>query len=96
MDNEYQEVIRCLRRMEHKDEARPKIAKHYAAVYEDLNIHELDNRNTVVIYRGTRLGIPQGARQTLLKILHLPHLGEDLTIKAANSRYYWPDMVSAI
>ena len=80
--------------MEHKDEARPKIAKHYAAVYEDLNVHELGNRNTVVIY--TRLVIPQGARKTLLKILHLPHLGEDLTIKAANSRYYWPDMVSAI
>ena len=84
LDNEYQDVIRCLRRMENKEEARPKLARHYTAIYDDLHIHELDNRNTVVIYKATRLVIPEGARQTLLKILHLPHLGEDLMIKAAN------------
>ena len=33
---------------------------------------------------------------TLLKILHLPHLGVDLTKKAANSKYFWPGMAANI
>ena len=96
LDTDYQEVLMALRRMETKHEACPKIAKQYVPYYKDMNLHELDNRNTVIVYQGTKLVIPQGARMTLLKILHLPHLGMDLTKKAANSKYFWPGMPADI
>ena len=74
----------------------PKIAAQYVPYFEDFSLLKLDNRNTVVVYQGTRILIPQGARMTLLKILHLPHLGVDLMKKAVTSKYSWPGMAADI
>ena len=85
LDVEYQDMLMALRRMEPKHKAATKITAQYFPYYQDFSLQDLDNCNTIMVYWATKILIPFGARPTLQKNLHLPHLGVNLTQKVAST-----------
>ena len=46
--------------------------------------------------RGDRIVIPIALRPTMLKLLHVGHMGVDKTIKRARDAIYWPSIDAQI
>ena len=78
-------------------------ARQYIQVWDRLG-YEVDKvtGNILIILDDTRIVIQRGVdesgqvtgqmRRKISKLLHVPHLGEVKTARAAERRYYWPSM----
>ena len=72
-------------------------ARAYLSVWDRLGYEEdPETKTTLVILDTTRLCVPRGTdgqlRKKIVKLLHVPHMGEVKAGKAAEKRYHWPSM----
>ena len=94
IDNDYRSVIKAWRRRL----ANPLCLGHahpaaaYSKVWEELSISPTEDGEEILVYRGDRIVVPVGARQTVLRLLHAGHAGVTKTTQAARQFYYWPGM----
>ena len=67
-----------------------------------LNLHEFWNfRDELteidgIVFKGTKIFIPEALRQMMLDKLHIDHLGEEKTQQRARGIFFWPGMSSDI
>ena len=64
----------------------PDLAKSYHSFRDELAV--LDG----VLYRGSRIIIPQACRPSILKKLHVSHQGTAATLRRARGVVFWPQM----
>ena len=72
-------------------------ARAYLSVWDRLGYEEdPETKTTLVILDTTRLCVPRGTdgqlRKKIVRLLHVPHMGEVKAGKAAEKRYHWPSM----
>ena len=78
-------------------------ARAYLNVWDRLGYEEdPETKTTLVLLDTTRLCVPRGTdgsgvcdghlRKRIVKLLHVPHMGEVKAGKAAEKRYFWPSM----
>ena len=78
-------------------------AKAYLSVWDRLGYEKDEETQTILITLDmTRICVPRGTdesrkcdghlRKKIVKLLHIPHMGEVKAGRAAEKRYYWPTM----
>ena len=78
-------------------------AKAYLSVWDRLGYEKDEETETILITLDmTRICVPRGTdesrkcdghlRKKIVKLLHIPHMGEVKAGRAAEKRYYWPTM----
>ena len=93
-DRTYMDIIRLIQEGKKKHEIKNiqlDGLDEYKQAWEFLGVLEDKNR-TIITYKDSRLVPPRSFRQKLLSLLHIPHLGETNTLRAATSRYWWLHM----
>ena len=66
------------------------------ALHEYWNCRDELTETDGLILRGDRIVIPIALRPTMLKLLHVGHMGVDKTIKRARDAIYWPSIDAQI
>ena len=109
-DTEYCQIAGLLKGGKSKEQVRKLPTEHpahlFLPVWERLGYEEDDNSNTIIVLDTTKLVIPRGVdengqidnnlRKKICKLLHVPHMGETKTAKAAELRYFWPGMTNMV
>ena len=66
-------------------------AKEFRRWWNEIGL--LDNKeDSILVMEGTKIVVPQGARKSILELLHVPHMATSRTRKAASARYFWVGM----
>jgi len=66
----------------------------YKKVWDELNV--VEEQGYKMLLMGDRLVVPEGARKSLLRFLHIPHAGVNKTITSAKRAFYWPSLSNDI
>ena len=107
-DPEYIKLAELVKEKRDKNYIRSKLpsghpAKAYLKVWDRLGYEEDEiTKTTLVILDTTRICVPRGVddagvcnghlRKKIVKLLHVPHMGELKAGRAAEKRYFWPTM----
>ena len=107
-DPEYLKIAELLKEKKDKNFVKNKLpsdhpAKAYLSVWDRLGYEEDSETKTILIILDTsRICVPRGTdesgkcdgnlRRKIVKLLHVPHMGEVKAGRAAERRYYWPSM----
>ena len=108
LDKEYMEVLQLVKDRRDKAYIKGKVksdhpARAYLKVWERLGYEEDKETEACLMTLDTsRICVPRGVdemgvsdghlRRKIARRLHIPHLGEIKTGRAAERRYYWPAM----
>jgi len=66
----------------------------YRKVWDELNV--VEEQGYKMLLKGDKLVVPEGARKSLLRFLHIPHAGVSKTISSAKRAFYWPSLSNDI
>jgi hypothetical protein len=66
-----------------------------ANIWADLSLMD-DRPDTLLLYQGTRIVVPAGARPDIIRKLHASHSGISKTYQLARQLYFWPGMKQAV
>ena len=67
----------------------------YRAFWDRLWV-EGEAEHQLVIFDEGKVVVPHDSRRDILRLLHLPHQGEEKTLATARQLYYWPGMKNSI
>ena len=90
----YRELISAIKERKEVNNLPPEDKRRsYTASWAYLS---LSKDEKLVIYDGSKVVIPQGARKEVLKFLHQGHCGFIKTKRLAQELYHWPQMTTDI
>ena len=70
-------------------------ARSLSSVWTMLSLMD-ERENTLIVYDGHRIFVPESYRADILRVLHVPHAGIVKTRQSAKSLYYWPGMYNEV
>ena len=70
-------------------------AREYQKWWNTIGVLD-DKEDTIMIMDDHRIIVPVEARQSILKLLHVPHMAATRTKKAATKRYFWVGMADEV
>ena len=94
-DVKYKEASQALMKGLSKDDVKRLPSEHgakqYLSVWDHLGVLD-DREDTVLLFEGHRIVVPNGCQKEILRRLHIPHSGIVKTKRAASERYYFAGM----
>jgi len=83
-EKSYRELIEAFMKNEKVDSGP------YRRVWDEMNV--VEERGIKILLVGDRVVVPETARRSLMKFLHIPHAGVAKTVASAKRGFYWPTM----
>ena len=90
-DLEYMEMVACVENnTQTKHLHQESELKLLEGIRQDLGTITLSNGTTLIVKDGREILIPKGAREDLIKKLHLTHGSDSLMLRLCENKFFWP------
>jgi hypothetical protein len=99
-DQAYQDTIHAIERNFSRQQVKElpigSGPREYLLVWEELSLLQSKDGDKLIVLDGSRVVLPHGSINRVLRLLHLTHQGEVRTRAAARARFYFHNMDKAV